>query len=99
MKVRLHVSPGAKRSEVIGWEEDPQGGRALKIRIAAPPVDGKANAALREFLAKQWRLPKSAVVIERGESSRFKTVSVPDECADRLPAAESKSAGVIEEPT
>lgn len=78
MKVRLHVSPGAKRSEIVGWEDDPNGGRVLRVRIAAPPIDGKANAALREFLAKTWKLPKSAVVLEKGEGARYKSISVPD---------------------
>jgi uncharacterized protein YggU (UPF0235/DUF167 family) len=50
----------------------------LKVRIAAPPVDGKANAAVREFLAETLGLPKSAVVLERGSSSRLKMFTIPD---------------------
>ena len=52
----LHIQPGAKRSEVAGLHGD-----ALKIRLAAPPVDGKANAALLAFVAATLGLPRSAV--------------------------------------
>ena len=78
MKLRVRAAPNASRSEVLGWETDPQAGRVLKVRIAAPPVDGKANAALRDFLAAILKLPKSKVVLEKGSSSRFKTFEVPD---------------------
>jgi len=46
----------------------------LKLHLTSPPVDGKANQNLRTFLAKQFRLPKSAITISQGESSRLKTV-------------------------
>ena len=78
MKLRVRASPSASRSEVLGWETDPQSGRVLKVRVAAPPVDGKANAVLRHFLAAVLKLPKSKVVLEKGGSSRFKTFEVPE---------------------
>ena len=67
----LHVQPGATRTEVAG-----QHGTALKIRLAAPPVDGKANAALLAFLADAFGVPLRAVTLVRGESSRQKTVRI-----------------------
>jgi len=67
----LHVQPGAKRTEVAGAHGD-----ALKIRLAAPPVDGKANAALLRFLAEAFGVPRHAVTLLRGETSRQKTVRV-----------------------
>jgi uncharacterized protein (TIGR00251 family) len=67
----LHIQPGAKKSEVAGLH-----GAALKIRLAAPPVDGKANAALLAFVAKQLNLPKSAVSLKSGQTSRQKVVRV-----------------------
>ncbi len=67
----LHVQPGAKRTEVAGIH-----GGALKIRLAAPPVDGKANAELRRFLGDAFGVPIARVVLVRGESSRQKTVRV-----------------------
>lgn len=67
----LHVQPGAKRSEVAGVY-----GEALKIRLAAPPVDGKANAELLRFLAACFGVASRQVSIVRGETSRQKTVRV-----------------------
>lgn len=65
----LHIQPGAKKTEIAGLH-----GEALKIRLAAPPVDGKANAALIAFLAKTYGVPKSAVELVSGETSRTKRV-------------------------
>ena len=66
MKLRVRVTPNAKRSEIIGWEVDPQVGKVLRVRIAAPPTEGKANAALRDYLAKSLGLSKSQVMLEKG---------------------------------
>ncbi len=78
MKLRVRATPNARQSEVIGWETDPQAGPLLRVRIAAPPVDGKENAALRDFLAKSLGLPKSKVMLEKGGTSQFKTFEIPD---------------------
>jgi uncharacterized protein (TIGR00251 family) len=80
MKLVVRAVPNAKRSEWIGWEEDPRAGRVARVRIAAPPVDGKANEALRSFLAKHLGVPKSQVILEKGGSSRLKTFTVPEGC-------------------
>jgi hypothetical protein len=69
--LELLVQPRASRTRVVG-EHD---GR-LKLQLAAPPVDGEANAALIEFLAGELRVRKAAVVIDRGETGRRKTVRV-----------------------
>lgn len=79
MKLALKVTPGAKKSEILGWEDDYPGvGRVLKLKIAAPPVEGKANKEIEAFLAKTLGLPKSAVRIARGASARIKLVELPD---------------------
>lgn len=67
----LHIQPGAKRTEVAGVHGD-----ALKIRLAAPPVDGKANEELIAFLAQEFGVPKRRVELVSGASSRNKRVSV-----------------------
>lgn len=67
----LHIQPGAKKTEVAG-----QHGDALKIRLAAPPVDGKANDCLIDFLAGRLGVPKAHVVLEAGATSRAKRVRV-----------------------
>jgi uncharacterized protein (TIGR00251 family) len=69
--LELHVQPGAKLTAAVGEH----GGR-LKLKIAAPPVDNKANAHLLAWLAAQLGVPKSAVRLVRGETSRQKTVVV-----------------------
>ncbi|CAG0980814.1 hypothetical protein GPROT1_02266 [Gammaproteobacteria bacterium] len=67
----LHVQPGAKRTETAGTYGD-----SLKIRLAAPPVDGKANAELVRFLADAFGVPQRQVTILRGETSRQKSVRI-----------------------
>ena len=67
--VTLHLQPGAKRSEWAGRH-----GETLKVRIAAPPVEGKANAALCAFLAETFGLRGSDVTLRSGETSRTKRV-------------------------
>jgi len=78
MKLRVRATPNARSSEVIGWEDDAQAGRILRVRVAAPPVEGKANAELRDFLAKTLKLSKSSVILEKGGSSRYKSFEIPD---------------------
>ena len=72
--------PNAKRSEWIGWEDDPRAGRVARVRVAAPPVEGKANEALCKFLAKHLGVRKSQVTLEKGAGSRLKTFEVPEGC-------------------
>ncbi len=67
----VHVQPGAKRSEVVGVHGD-----ALKIRLAAPPVDGKANAALIEFLADRLGVARAQVVLKSGQTNRRKVLEI-----------------------
>jgi len=78
MKLVVRAVPNASRSEIAGWEDDPRAGRVLRVRVAAPPVEGKANAELRGFLAKALGLSKSQVILEKGDGSRWKTFLVPD---------------------
>lgn len=70
-QIRLIASPGAKES---GLEQAPDG--RLRVRIAAPAVDGRANKELIRFLAAQLDLPPSALRLAKGSSTRFKTVEV-----------------------
>ncbi len=67
----LHIQPGAKKTEVVGRHGD-----ALKLRLAAPPVDGKANEALITFLAKILGMPKAQISLVAGQTSRSKRVSI-----------------------
>jgi uncharacterized protein (TIGR00251 family) len=69
--LNLHVQPGAKTTGCAGLHGD-----ALKIRLAAPPVDGRANAALLRFVADVLKLPPAAIVLKSGRASRRKVVEV-----------------------
>ena len=69
--ITLHLQPGAKRSAVCGMYGD-----ALKLAVQAPPVDGKANAALRAFLAAKLKLPAAAVALVSGATGRDKRVRI-----------------------
>ncbi len=71
LTLTLHIQPGAKKTEFAGLHGD-----ALKIRLAAPPVDGKANEALIRFVADQLGLAKSAVKLKSGQTSRRKVLEV-----------------------
>lgn len=74
----VHVQPGARRSEVVGRHGD-----ALKVRVAAPPVDGKANVAVVELLAS---ILEADVEIVGGASNRRKRVRVSGVTADEVRA-------------
>ena len=67
----LHVQPGAKRSAIAGLHGD-----ALKIRLAAPPIDGRANEALLKFIAGLFSVPMRNVELLQGGQSRHKVVEV-----------------------
>ncbi len=69
--IAIHVQPGAKRTELAGLYGD-----CVKVRLASPPVDGKANTCLIEFLARRLGVKRSQVTITRGMRSRRKTVFV-----------------------
>jgi uncharacterized protein (TIGR00251 family) len=73
LRFDVHAKPRAKRSAILGVRGDPG---ALEIALAAPPVDGAANAELVAVLAAALGVPKSSVRVVRGESSRRKVVGV-----------------------
>lgn len=69
--LRLYIQPKASRDQIVGLH-----GEEVKVAITAPPVDGQANAHLIKFLAKQFRVAKSLVVIEKGELGRHKHIRI-----------------------
>ena len=71
----LHVQPGASRTEIAGTH-GAAGDTRLRLRLAAPPVDGKANAELLRFLAEAFGVPLRQVVLVRGATSRRKSVRI-----------------------
>lgn len=69
--LRLYVQPGAKRTEIVGLVGD-----ELKIRLAASPIEGRANTSLLKYLSQLFQVPKSKVVLKFGEKSRHKVVVI-----------------------
>lgn len=67
----LKVIPGAPRSEVLGWLGD-----AVKVKVKAPPVEGKANEALLRFLAEALDLAPRHLALVRGDTSRLKVIRI-----------------------
>lgn len=78
MILAVKATPNARNHSIEGWEEEPLVGRVLRVRIAAPPTEGKANAALQVYLAKVLGVSKSEVQLEKGNSSRIKRFRIPD---------------------
>ncbi|MDO8925888.1 MAG: DUF167 domain-containing protein [Sideroxyarcus sp.] len=71
LTLTLHVQPGAKRTELAGLH-----GEALKIRLAAPPIEGRANEALLRFIADTFGVPLRQVELKQGGQSRHKVVAI-----------------------
>lgn len=69
----LHVQPGAKRSEIVGLHGD-----ALKIKLAAPPIEGRANEALLKFISDLLDIPLRNLELIHGAQSRNKVLSIRD---------------------
>ena len=79
----VRVTPNAAATELAGWELE--GDRpVLLVRLAAPPVDGKANAELVRFLTKELGCPKMDVAVVRGSTGRDKVVALPTAALERL---------------
>lgn len=76
VRLSVRAQPRASRSALTGLVDDGRGGVALKIAIAAPPVEGAANAAIVELIAKTLDVPRRAVTIAVGESGKSKLVDV-----------------------
>jgi len=70
-RVRLRVSPGARKTELAGRH-----GEGWKVRVSAPPEDGRANDAVLELLAKRVGLPRRALSIVSGHKGRDKVVEM-----------------------
>lgn len=69
--IRVHLIPNAKIDKLAGEHGD-----AMKIKLRAPAIEGKANTALRKFLAEKLSIPQRAIVLERGERSRNKVLRI-----------------------
>lgn len=87
----LHIQPGARRTGVVGVHGD-----RLKIAIAAPAQDGRANEVLLRFLATQLRIPRTALELISGASSRAKRVSVSLDLGGKAADVKARLTGARE---
>ncbi|RJG10835.1 DUF167 domain-containing protein [Massilia cavernae] len=71
VRLAVQITPNAKKTEVIGVLDD-----ALKLKLQAQPIEGKANEALMRYLAEVLSVPRSAVVITHGQTSKRKLIDV-----------------------
>jgi uncharacterized protein (TIGR00251 family) len=69
--LRFHIVPNAKQNKVTGKHGD-----AIKVKLRTPALEGKANAALRSFLAEELEVSERRIVLERGEKSRDKIIRI-----------------------
>lgn len=91
--VHVRLTPKGGRDAIEGVETMSDGKIVLKARVRAVPEDGKANAALIELIAKALRVPRSAVTLVAGQTSRLKTVAIVGDAA-ALSAALARAAGL-----
>ena len=73
-RLRVRLTPKAARNAIQGWAEDADGARYLKVSVTAAPEKSRANKALIALLAKTWKIPRSSIDIERGETDRNKVL-------------------------
>jgi uncharacterized protein YggU (UPF0235/DUF167 family) len=83
----VRLKPRGGRDAVDGWALDGDGRPYLKVRVASPPVDGAANAALLAFLAKTLKVPRSAVRLAAGDTARLKRLEIDGVTAEDLTRA------------
>lgn len=70
--IKVKITPCSSKNEIA--EEMSDG--TIKIRLKAPPVDGEANEELIKFLSKEWKIPKSNIIIKSGKTSKNKTLII-----------------------
>ena len=83
----MRLTPRGGRDAAEGWALDQEGRPYLKVRVASPPVDGAANAALIAFLAKTLKIPRSSVRLASGDTARIKRLALEGVNQDDLARA------------
>ena len=72
LRLRILLQPKSSRDQLVGLHHG-----ELKLNITAPPIDGQANAHLLKYLSKLFKVPKSTIILEKGELSRHKQLFIP----------------------
>jgi uncharacterized protein (TIGR00251 family) len=87
-RIEVRLRPGAGRDELLGFRDG-----VLQARVSAPPIDGRANDALRKLIAKHLRVAPSRVTLVRGERSRDKLIAVDGMTGEALARALARIGG------
>ena len=74
LTIKIYLQPKASKNEIVGPYRD-----GIKVRVTAPPVEGKANEELLRFLSREWRIHLSHIEMIRGHHSREKTLRISGE--------------------
>lgn len=72
IRIAVRLTPRASKNAIQGWAADAAGNRVLRVSVTAVPEKGKANKALVDLLAKEWKIPKSAIILDKGGADRNK---------------------------
>lgn len=72
IRLKIFLQPKASKDQIVGIHNE-----ELKITITAPPIEGQANAHLLKFLSKIFKVPKSSILLEKGELNRHKQIWIP----------------------
>lgn len=76
VRIFVRLTPKSSVERIDGWDVDDKGRRFLKIRVRAAPIEGRANEALIDFLAKRLKLPRSRLSLVRGDTARLKQIEI-----------------------
>jgi len=89
IRLKVRVIPNARKNEVVGFT-----GGEIRLKIKAPAVDGKANAALIEYLSELANVPRSRIAIKAGEKARTKIIEIDGPSSDQVLARVKAHLGV-----
>ena len=78
IRISVRITPKSSKNAIIGWVTDADNAPVLKVSVTAVPEKGKANAALIALLSKEWKIPKSQIILEKGDTDRNKILSLPE---------------------
>ncbi len=84
IRFSVKITPKASQNAIHGWKQDADGQAYLKVSVTTVPEKGKANETLITLLSKNWKIPKSDIVIEKGDTDRKKILSIPQGYEDFL---------------
>ncbi len=77
--IEIHLQPGARSNEIVSFRDG-----VLRVRVTAPPLEGQANSALLALMAEVLMVPKNALVLVRGYTSRYKVIAVEGLSSEEL---------------